>query len=423
MILAALILMRHQFNITKSITETTFNNENDDIFFQIPMKHTAFIIHSIDNLIVSVNVEDEQEKRHFGFVGSSTRSFGIYFGESTGSINVHILNSTYFSFSTLFIPQSCSILSISSAPDEKYYLQKDGFSNETITPNKTICFWHSVPGMVKTFIDFKKNNQSETSLHYVSNDLIFSVKENESWPILNYNETSDEEDFEQNNSINDQQDNSSETLFPSIASEANLTKSTILDSHTGNSFTIFRIGKCNQLNASLNIDIESESNHLFKDSFHSSFTPSSKAQFIIDDIRFPEPIPDDPPQRPDYELDDDDYFLDENEQSTSSNSELTILILSLLGVCFVCVIIIVFCIIFICKKKKQLFNHMDMIEKLEKEKNDLETGIKQRPHIQQATNPFLHNPIISQKIVNSQKIKDESSSSSKNDFSTVEMEP
>lgn len=167
---------QYQFNITSEATKAYFHQANDNIFFQIPLPRLAFLVHSTENVIISVNVNipydnkhpnnpDFSNIKHMGFVGPLSRSFGVFFGDNTGSISVHCNNDTLFSFSTIFIPPECDIVHISSSPVElldiysKTFIEKK-MGRDTLDPNKTICIWHSTLHTVNTTIEANGVNES-----------------------------------------------------------------------------------------------------------------------------------------------------------------------------------------------------------------------------------------------------------------------
>lgn len=179
-----------EYNITKETTITYLQNQNDEIFIQVPLTNLAFLVHSTSNLIMSVNVDlikhlpdipkpgfPDKSKQHLGFLGHNSRSFGVYFGNNTGSIYIRCQNETTLSFSTVVIPPECDIVHTSLAsndifnivsPDLLVEMNKNEI-NETLNPNKTICFWHSTPSKSQTFIEFNQiDNLSDISIDYIS---------------------------------------------------------------------------------------------------------------------------------------------------------------------------------------------------------------------------------------------------------------
>ena len=157
---------RFQFNITTEATNSYFHQANDNIFFQIPLPRLAFLVHSTDGLIISVNVNERGQildlnnnetnsVKHMGFVGPYSRSFGVFFGDNTGTISIHCNIDTMLSFSTIFIPPECDIVHISSDPNDILDLYSNSFDNDkvrrnTIELNKTICVWQSTYESVNT---------------------------------------------------------------------------------------------------------------------------------------------------------------------------------------------------------------------------------------------------------------------------------
>lgn len=189
LLIAALCILKStipfQFNITTEATNSYFHKANDNIFFQIPLPRLAFLVHSTNNLIISVNVNDVKKDgrsnnsdcnniKHMGFVGPYSKSFGVFFGDNTGSISIRCNNDTLLSFSTIFIPPECDVVHISSTPNELLDMYSRSLINkkagrDTLEPNKTICVWHTTIETVNTSIETNNVNESNVlSLDYIS---------------------------------------------------------------------------------------------------------------------------------------------------------------------------------------------------------------------------------------------------------------
>ena len=83
----------NNINMTGTATESIELAANDDLFFRAKNKRVAVILHSINNIIASVNVHDGESIIQ-GYIGRESRSFGVYFGEGTGSVTIHATEAT-----------------------------------------------------------------------------------------------------------------------------------------------------------------------------------------------------------------------------------------------------------------------------------------------------------------------------------------
>ena len=400
-----LFFIRYQFNITGQQTTTRFHEENDDIFLQIPLPRTAFLVQDTKEVIISVNVEKGDEKVHFGFLGSSTRSFGIFFGDTTGSISVHIQNKTVFSFSTIILKQKCDLLYISTDPrlENKVYGGK-------LKPESSICLWHAVDHESMATLEIKKGKYSNISVNYLSEKMNLQIDENQEWPPdeienetptemseytpfnVDENETMTTFVIDDNYSNNNDDDvrvhwmpsplkhpKVNETTDPKV-------KNPIIEKHRGNSLTIIRSGERFSHDFSFALRFENQTTTRFQ-AFNSQISPSHKPQFLVDIQRFPVSSPDIKPPRPDFDFDDDEFRENGESSPKHKPDPPQIAAMVLLFICFLCTITIVICIIFICTKKKQLEEQRIKIALFEKEKLEIESGEKKMPHISIATNP------------------------------------
>jgi hypothetical protein len=114
--------------------------------------------------MVSVNLHTNTSVQHFGYIGPQTRSFGVYFGDLTGSISVHATDATTLMFSVVYIPPFCSRCYFSTAVGE-FFRVGPKWGNDTLQENHVTCFWHATNQLVNTSLKFTSASHGILSVY------------------------------------------------------------------------------------------------------------------------------------------------------------------------------------------------------------------------------------------------------------------
>ena len=331
----------NNINMTGTATESIELAANDDLFFRAKNKRVAVILHSINNIIASVNVHDGESIIQ-GYIGRESRSFGVYFGEGTGSATIHATEATNVTCSWTTINKQCTKMFVSEAPKETFSINADDplrqrgtrGGNETIKPNTNTCFWHASVGdsVVDVNVQMPEN---------ANNDLTFTTAFNEEAP----------EDI----------NNSCQIRRP----------------YQGSFFGMLRVGKAAE-NVEISIDIKNTSALDPSNEYRTSFFPDEGPQFLMDVFHVPTPFLPSP--------------TSETSNSGENDNESTVIAGVLMAICLICTVVMVVCFIYIYKKKqRQRQREIEVLIHMSEE-ND---SSNEKPHMPIASCPA---PIFDTKI-------------------------
>ena len=291
---------RHSFNITGTETSTVALSANNDVFFLANKKHAVMMLHSIQQVIASVNIHDGQSIIQ-GYIGRESRSFGIYFGGGKGSISIHATGDTNLTYSVTIVNNTCKKMFVSAAPKDTFLLDTGGKllgkkANETIKAHQSICFWHAAVGNSVVNMEISLPEEQEGS--FVS--------------VTNFN---DEGREEKNHSY------------------------TMKREYQGSFLSMFKAG-AKPDGANVNINIENTTEFVPNNGYRASFYVNQGPQFLMDIDHVPSP-----PIVPTKDV--------PTRGAPPGATNLAGIAGFLMGVCLVCVIVMIVCCIFIYKKRQR----------------------------------------------------------------------
>ena len=290
---------RYSFNISEAETSILPLNANDDVFFVTNRKDMAMILHSIQDLIASVNIHDGSSIIQ-GYIGRESRSFGIYFGRGKGSITIHATGDTNLTYSVREINNSCRNVFISCAPRDIFSLQSETpvlnkKANETIRPGTSVCFWHAAPGGSRVDLDVKiPSTHADTFV--------------------------------------------SSTTFNSEKGEERRGTHQMKREYNGSFFGLFKAGPKSE-GVQVNVIIENTTEFIANPDYHAMFFANREPQFLLDIEHVPDPVT---PTK---------WFPTEAPGSGQSDPYVTAAALAV--VWLVCAAVVVFCGIFIYKRRQR----------------------------------------------------------------------